>query len=82
VELFDGPHNSEDEAHQVAQQIVVAGNYEVLPFDTPSRDHARQMYNHNLSLSVGGAAAVTNKYRLQPKQKDITKQESDAAWGR
>jgi hypothetical protein len=84
-DCFDGPHNSEEEAHEVAKQIVVAGEYEVLPFDTPSRDVARQTYNHNLALKIGAGAATANKFRLQPKgttTKDLLKQEKDDAWGK
>lgn len=84
-EIFDGPHNTEEEAHDVARQIVVAGEYKVLPFDTPSRDVARQQHNHNLSLEIGAGAATANKFRLQPKgttPKDILKAEKDAAWGK
>ncbi len=84
-DIFDGPHNTEEEAHEVARQIVVTGHYEVKTFDTPSRDVARQTYNHDLAFQVGAGQATCNKYRLQPKgttAKDIRKAEKDAAWGR
>jgi hypothetical protein len=88
VPCFDGPHNTEDEAHDVARTLIVAGSYEVLPFPTPSRDTARQTYNHNIASGAGGqtpvgaAKALEPKFRLQPKGKDGIKAEKDAAWGR
>ena len=30
VELFDGPHSTPEAAHEVARQMIVAGNYEVV----------------------------------------------------
>lgn len=84
-EIFDGPHNTEEEAHGVAKDIVVAGEYEVLAFDTPTRDVARQQYNHQLATKIGAGAATANKFRLQPKgttTKDLLKKEKDDAWGK
>ncbi len=84
-EVFDGPHNSPEDAHGVAKDLIVAGEYEVKMYETPDRDKARQMHNHELGLKVGAGAATANKMRLQPKgttQKEVTKREHDEAYGR
>jgi hypothetical protein len=82
-EVFDGPHNSPEDAHSVAKDMIVAGEYDVLTFDTPDRDKARQQYNHNIALKIGAGAATANKMKLQPtgtSQKDVVKREHDDAY--
>src|SRR4030042_4119246 len=80
-EIFDGPHSDEGEAHEVARQLIVAGDYEVISSPHKQRDLARQEYNHSLGLKVGACTAVGNKYKLKPKtDADLEKDESKSAW--
>lgn len=87
-DVFDGPHPDESTAHSVATSIIASGDYKIIESPYKNRDVARQTYNHDLSLSqvdgkpVGAAAAVQNKFRLQPKNdSQRAKDEKKAAWG-
>jgi len=87
-DVFDGPHPDESTAHSVAISIIASGDYKIIESQYKNRDVARQTYNHELSLSqvggqsVGAAAAVQNKFRLQPKNDtQKAKDEKKAAWG-
>lgn len=84
-DIFDGPHPDEATAWELGKSMVASGDFKVIESQFGSRDSARQAYNHDLSLQpgMGAAAAVQNKYKLQPKsQVQIEKAENDAAWGR
>lgn len=82
--VFDGPHRTEEEAHDVARRIIVAGHYEILAFPTASRETARQMYNHQLAMQVGAGSAVVNKARLIPKRERVDDKTimRNEAWGK
>lgn len=69
--VFDGPHTDESEAHTVAGQLIVAGNYEVISSPHKTRDAARQEYNHQLAVGgmggapVGAGGALVPRYKLK-----------------
>ena len=92
LDVFDGPHSDESEAHSVAASMIASGDYRVIASSYRDRERARQTYNHEFALSstdsgkpVGAARAVQNKYRLREKpvsERQRIKSERDAAWGR